>query len=183
MKLSRKPKVKISTKKLYGFILDIGAGGEGVIAKTCGGDTVGADVKRSEIDEARSRGSPAQWVLCDACFLPFRNGTFDVTTFFFSLMYIKTPRRKLAVFAEARRVLKSNGLLYLWDAVIREKPDLNVVFVEISLPDGKEILTGYGVRGEGKEQDLKLIRKLALEAGFKASSVESHKDYFEACFN
>jgi len=182
-KLSRKPKVKVSLKRLEGFIVDIGAGGEGVIAKTCGRNTVGVDINKGEIDEARSRGSLAHWVLCDACFMPFRNGSFDVATFFFSLMYIKTPKRKWAVFVEARRVLKSDGLLCLWDAIIREKPDLYVVFVEISLPDGEEIFTGYGVRGKEKEQNLELINKLAIEAGFKVTSAESHKNWFRACFH
>ena len=146
-KLSRKPKVKVSLKRLEGFIVDIGAGGEGVIAKTCGRNTVGVDINKREIDEARSRGSLAHWVLCDGCSMPFRNGSFDVATFFFSLMYIETPKRKRAVFVETKRVLKPDGLLCLWDAIIREKPDLYVVFVEINLPDGEEIFTGYGVSG------------------------------------
>ena len=141
-RLSRKPRVKVAPKRLEGFIIDIGAGGEGVIAKTCGKNTVGVDIRRGEIEEAKSRGSLAQWVLCDACSLPFRNGSFDVATFFFSLMYIKTHGRKRAVFVEANRVLKSDGYLCLWDAIIRETPELYVVFVEINLPDGEEIFTG-----------------------------------------
>jgi len=182
-KLSRKPIVKVAPKRLEGFIVDVGAGGEGVIAKTYGRNTVGVDINRREIIEAKSRGSNAQWVLGDACSMPFRDDSFDLATFFFSLMYIKTPERKKAVFVEAKRVLKSDGQLCLWDAIIHEKPDLYVVFVEISLPDGEEIFTGYGVRGEEKEQHLELINKLALEAGFKVSRAESHKDLVEACYH
>jgi ubiquinone/menaquinone biosynthesis C-methylase UbiE len=181
--LSRKPKVKVSLKRLEGFIVDIGAGGEGVIAKASGRHTVGVDISRREIDEARSKGSLAHWVLCDACSMPFRSGSFDVATFFFSLMYIKTPNRKRTVFAEVKRVLKSDGLLCLWDAIVREEPDLYIVFVEISLPDGEEIFTGYGVRGKEKEQNLELINKLAIEVGFKATSAESHKNWIKACFH
>ncbi len=117
-KLSRKPKASVSLKRLEGFTVDIGAGGEGVMAKACGRNTVGIDINKREIDEARSRGSRAQWVLGDACSMPFRNGSFDAATFFFSLMYIKTTKRKLATFIEARRVLKSDGLLCLWAAII-----------------------------------------------------------------
>ena len=179
--LSRKPMVKVALKKPEGFVVDIGAGGEGVIAKTCGRQTVGVDISRREIDEARSRGSLAQWVVCDACSMPFRNDSFNVATFFFSLMYIKTPKKR-AVRVETERVLKSDGLLYLWDAVIHERPDLYVVFVEISLPSGERIFTGYGVRGKEKEQNLELINSLALEAGFKASNAESHKNLIEACY-
>jgi len=106
VKLSRRPKAEVFLKRLEGFVVDIGAGGEGVIAKTCGRETVCVDVSKREIGEARSRGAVANWVLCDACSTPFRNGTFDVATFFFSLMYIKTFERKHAVMVEAKRVLK-----------------------------------------------------------------------------
>jgi len=183
VKLSRRPKVKVFLKRLEGFVVDIGAGGEGMIAKTCGRETVCVDISKREIGEARSRGAVANWVLCDACSMPFRNGTFDIATFFFSLMYIKTFERKHAVMVEAKRVLKSDGLLYLWDATIREKPDLYVVFVEANLPDEEKIYTGYGVKGKEKEQTLELINKLALEAGFKVTRTESHKNWFTACFH
>jgi len=183
VKLSRKPQAKVSLERLGGFVVDIGGGGEGMIAKTCGMETVCVDINKREIGEARSRGAVANWVLCNACSMPFRNGTFDVVTFFFSLMYIKTFERKHAVMVEAKRVLKSHGLLYLWDATIREEPDLSVVFVEANLPDGEKIYTGYGVKGKEKEQTLELINKLALEAGFKVTRTESHKNWFTACFH
>ena len=181
--LSRRPRVKVSPERLEGFVVDIGAGGEGIMAKTCGRDAVCVDISKREIDEARSRGAVAQWVLTDACCMPFRNGSFDVATFFFSLMYMKTLERKRAIVVEARRILKSEGRLNLWDAVIGEKPDLYVVFVEVSLPDGEKIFTGYGVRGNGKEQTLELVRQLALEAGFKVIATESHKDWLAARFH
>jgi ubiquinone/menaquinone biosynthesis C-methylase UbiE len=181
--LSRKPQTKVFLEKLEGCVLDVGGGGEGTIAKTCGREIVCVDISKREIDEARSRGAVANWVLCDACSMPFRNDAFDVVTFFFSLMYIKTFERKHAVMVEAKRVLKSDGMLYLWDAVIREKPDLYVVFVEANLPDGEKIYTGYGVKGKGeKEQTLEIISRLALEAGFKVTRTESHKNWFIACF-
>lgn len=181
-KLSRRPKVKVSPERLEGFVVDIGAGGEGIIAKTCGRETVCVDIRKGEIKEARSRGAVAQWVLCDACSMPFKQGCFDVATFFFSLMYIRTLERKRAVIVEAKRVLKSDRLLRFWDANIMEKPDLHVVFVEADLPDGEKIFTGYGVKGNGKEQTLELVNKLALEAGFKVVSTNSHKNWFTARF-
>ena len=105
-KLSRRPKVKVSPERLEGFVVDIDAGGEGVIAKTCGGET---RRRGYTIGEAKSRGAVAHWVLCDACSMPFRKGSFDVATFFFSLMYIRTLERKRAVIVEAKRVLKLDG--------------------------------------------------------------------------
>jgi ubiquinone/menaquinone biosynthesis C-methylase UbiE len=97
-------------------------------------------------------------------------------------MYIKTLERKRAVLIETKRVLKSDGVLYLWDATIQEKPDLSVVFVEVILPNEEKIYTGYGVKGKKeKEQTLELISKLALEAGFKITRTESHKNWFTIC--
>jgi len=182
VKLSRKPQAKVFLKRLEGFVVDIGGGGEGTMAKACGREAVCLDISKTEIGEARSRGAVANWVLCDARSMPFKNGIFDVATFFFSFMYIKTFEKKHAVMAEAKRVLKSDGLLYLWDAVIRERPDLCVVFVEANLPDEEKIYTGYGVKGKEKEQTLELISKLALEAGFKVTETESHKNWFAACY-
>jgi len=184
VKLSRKPQAKVFLEKPEGRVLDVGGGGEGTIAKACGRETVSVDISKGEINEARSRGAVANWVLCDACSMPFRNDAFDVVTFFFSLMYFKTFERKHAVMVEAKRVLKSEGLLYLWDAVIRERPNLYVVFVEANLPDGEKIYTGYGVKGkEEKEQTLELVNRLALEAGFRATETESHKNWFRARFH
>jgi ubiquinone/menaquinone biosynthesis C-methylase UbiE len=181
--LSRRPRVKVSPEKFEGVVVDIGAGGEGIIAKTCGRNAVCVDISKREIDEARSRGAVAQWVLSDARSMPFRNGSFDVATFFFSLMYVKTLERKRAIIGEAKRILKSDGRLYFWEAIIGEKPDLYVVFVDVSLPDGGKVVTGYGVRGKGKEQTLEQVRQLALEVGFKVITPESHKNWFAACFH
>jgi len=184
VKLLRKPQAKVSLEKPKGSVLDIGAGGEGVIAKTCGKETVCVDIRKTEIEEAKARGAVANWVLCDACSMPFRNAAFDAATFFFSLMYIKTSERKHAAISEARRILRSDGLLYLWDANVQEKPELYMVFVEAKLPDGEKIYTGYGVRGKGeKEQTLELVSRMALEAGFKADKTEAHKNWFAASFH
>lgn len=184
VRLTRKPQAKVSLQKLGGFVLDVGGGGEGMMAKTCGSETVCVDISKIEIGEALSRGSVANWVLCDACSMPFKSGTFDTATFFFSLMYVKTPERKCTVIVEAKRVLKPDGLLHVWDAVIREKPDLNIIFVEANLPDGEKIYTGYGVRGKKeKEQTLELISSLALDAGFRVATTESHSNWFTARFH
>lgn len=183
VRLARKPQAKVSLERLGGFVVDIGGGGEGVIAKACGRETVGVDIRKGEIGEAKSRGAVANWVLCDACSMPFRNGTFDVATFFFSLMYMKTFERKQTVLLETRRILKSDGLLCLWDAIIQAESDVYMIFVEAILPDREKIYTGYGVKGKEKEQSLEVINKLADEAGFKVTRTESHKNWFTACFH
>ncbi len=181
--LSRKPQARVSLERWQGLVLDVGGGGEGTIARANGRETVCVDISKREIDEAKSRGAIANWVLCDACFMPFKDGSFDAATFFFSLMYIKTAQRKRAAMAETKRILEPNGLLHLWDASIQEKPDLSIIFVEASLPDGNKISTGYGVKGkEEKTQNLELISKLAAEVGLKVARARSHKDWFEASF-
>ena len=183
-KFLRKPRAKVSLEKLEGSVIDIGAGGEGVIAKACRKEAVCLDIRKTEIAEAKARGAVANWVLCDACAMPFRNAAFDAATFFFSLMYIKTSERKQAAISEARRILQSDGHLYLWDANVQEKPQLYMVFVEATLPDGEKIYTGYGVKGKAeKEQTLELVSKIALEVGFKTEKTEAHKNWFAACFH
>jgi len=184
VKLSRKPQAKVFLEKLNGSVLDVGGGGEGTIAKTCGSGVVSIDIRKNEIIEAISRGAVANWVLCDACSMPFKNNTFDVVTFFFSLMFIKTSEKKHTVLAEAKRVLKPNASLSLWDAVIREKPDLNMIFVETVLSDGQKIYTGYGVKGQKEKiQDLEFISKLGAEVGFEIAKTESHKNWFMTQFH
>lgn len=184
VKFLRKPQAEVTLERLKGSVLDIGAGGEGVIAKVCGNETVCIDIRKTEIEEAKARGAVANWVLGDACHMPFRKAAFDVATFFFSLMYIKLPERKQAVISEARGILRTDGLLYLWDADVQEKPELYMLFVEAKLPDGKKIYTGYGIRGNSeKEQTLDLVGRMALKAGFKADKTEAHKNWFAACFH
>jgi len=177
-----RPKIRVSLEKTEGSILDIGGGGEGVIAKACGPDTVSLDISKREIEEAKSSGAVAQWFLCDACSMPFRNETFDAATFFFSLMYIKTREKKRKALMETRRVLKSTGTLYLWDVVIQREPDPYIIHVDAGLPGGEEISTGYGCGGEGKEQTLQLVHQLAEEAGMKVAKTKSNKDWFETSF-
>lgn len=180
--METRPKIRISLGKIKGYAVDVGGGGEGVIVKACRHNTVSLDIRKGEIDEARSSSAVAQWVLCDACFMPFISETFDAATFFFSLMYIKTPEKKRKVLMETRRVLKSNGMVYLWDAVIEKKPDPCIVHVDVSLPSGEQISTGYGIGGEDKEQTLELVQELAEEAGLKVATTKSNKHWFEISF-
>jgi len=44
VKLSRKPQAKVFLEKPQGYVLDIGGGGEGAIAKTCGSEIVCVDI-------------------------------------------------------------------------------------------------------------------------------------------
>jgi SAM-dependent methyltransferase len=87
-----------------GRVLDIGSGGEGVIAQAGGARVVGIDKLVSEIHEARAKAPDIPWVVADATELPCANHCFDSATSFFSCMYMSDDV-KAGVFRENRRVL------------------------------------------------------------------------------
>lgn len=175
----QKPIVRISIPELGGTLVDVGSGGEAVIARACGPGITCLDVCKEEIQEAKRTGVTPELVLCDACNMPFGRKTFDAATLFFSLMYIKTKRRKRALLREIKRVLKPGGKLHLWGTVVEEKPDPYVVEVKAVLPDGKAISAGYGVGGKWKKQNAWLVRKLAEEMGLEVAVDKSHDDLLE----
>lgn len=178
----REPILRTSIRQLGGRIVDVGAGGEAVIARACESDTVSTDISKEEIREAKLKGASSQWVLSDACNMPFANKVFDVATLFFSLMYIKTHERKRMVLMETKRVLKSGGTLHLWDTIVEEKPDPYIIQVKVILPNGEKISAGYGVGGKGKEQNAGLVQELAEEARLKAVVNKSHGNLLEFSF-
>jgi hypothetical protein len=40
------------------------------------------------------------------------------------------------------------------------------------------VRTGYGVRGEGREQDLAMVREFAADAGLALEAEDDHGDWF-----
>ena len=88
-----------------GLVIDIGGGGEGIIAQI-GKDRITAIEKRqSEIDEAKPNAPTANWVLADATDLPYADEHFDNATTFFSGMYM-TMETFEKICKEILRVLK-----------------------------------------------------------------------------
>jgi len=65
--------------------LDIGGGGEGIIGKLNGGQVIAIDISKEELQETRNE---AVKVLMDATKLGFIPKSCDVSTAFFTFMYI-----------------------------------------------------------------------------------------------
>ena len=155
-----------------GYILDIGGGGRGVIGELKGEQVIAIDMSKNELEGAPS--GPLKIVM-DATELKFLDNTFNTTTSFFTLMYIKeTDHRK--VFDEVFRVLTSGGLFLIWDAIFPERinkdKDFAVFPLLIQLP-GKEIEVGYGVTWPENGRNLSYYLQLAEKAGF---NVVTHKE-------
>jgi SAM-dependent methyltransferase len=160
-------------------ILDLCAGGEGVIARAYPGRVIGVDQQLSEISEARRKCPPRTiFVVGDATRTQFVDNTFEHVTIFFGLMYVKGAAAKRALFAEAARLLKPGGSLHLWGTPVPPGDDLFGVAVTVTLPGGEVVRTGYGVRGEGREQDLASIREFAAAAGLEVAAEDDRGDWF-----
>ena len=97
------------------------AAGTGVLTRVlldavASADVVATDLNEAMVDFGRQRAPGAQWQQADAMALPFDAGEFDLIVCQFGVMFF--PDRP-AAFAEARRVLTTEGSLILnaWAAV------------------------------------------------------------------
>lgn len=152
---------------LKGKILDIGAGGEGVIGQVYP-ESIGIDPDRRELQE-----SPAKQmkIVMDGRDLGFMDATFDTVTIFFTMMYIKAEDH-LKIFQEAYRVLKPGGELQLWYLKMGEPEEGTyglILPLEVELPD-EMIQTGYGAKWKRK-QDEESFADLGEQAGFQVKTV------------
>jgi SAM-dependent methyltransferase len=90
--------------QLKGRVLDVGCGPQARPSYSGGDEFVGIDPLR---------GGPREFAFVQgiAEYLPFRDGVFDRVLFATSLDHMLSPQRALA---EARRVLKPDGLVCVW---------------------------------------------------------------------
>ena len=99
--------MKINLKKeLNGNILDIGGGREGIIGCLYTNHVISIDNRQDELDEVPDF---CKKVLMDVTDLKFKENSFDIVTFFYSMMYMNEDTKKKAIF-EAFRVLKKGGI-------------------------------------------------------------------------
>ena len=152
---------------IKGDILDLGAGGEGIIAQLFGNQVIGI------APEAHSGGLVSApecrlKIMMDARDLKFVDNSFCSVTIFYTLMYIDFSDYE-KVFNEVYRVLKPGGSFYIWDLEIPKSTGTSAKFYlnffEILLPD-KTVKTGYAAKWGEKFQNLKTLRELALKIGF-----------------
>ncbi len=173
----KKPVQLIQINELpEGILLDIGGGGEGVIAQAAGARVFSVDKFLSEIQEALPNAQDAHWITADATFLPYKENHFDGATAFFSCMYM-TNEMKEKVFTETRRVLKPAGQFWLWDVKMQAKSELYSVRLKAELPNQKKITTMYGVRA--KDQSIASLSVLLQKTGFVIEKVDDGKHTFK----
>ena len=158
-----------------GSVIDIGGGGEGIIAQIGNERITAVDKNQSEIDEAKPNAPRANWILADATALSYSDEYFDNATAFFSGMYMSAETFEKAS-KEVHRVLRNNGEFWIWDAKITPDKDLFLIRLHITLPNGKKIRTGYGARG--KNQNITEITQKLVEAKFHIEMTENHGKWF-----
>jgi ubiquinone/menaquinone biosynthesis C-methylase UbiE len=158
-----------------GSVIDIGGGGEGIIAQIGNERITVIDKYQTELDEAKPNAPTAHWILADATDLPYSDDYFDNATAFFSGMYM-TLETFTEVCKETYRVLKINGEFWIWDAKISEDKDLFLIRLQITLPNGKKVKTGYGSRR--KKCNTTEIEQKLVEANFHIENTEDHSKWF-----
>jgi len=158
-----------------GRVIDIGGGGEGVIAQAGGARVVAVDRLISEIHEARGNALGAPWIVADATALPFSSRCFDNATAFFSCMYMPSDVQE-KVFRETRRVLKTGGEFWIWDAHIVPRGRVFVIRLRVDCPDMDTVNTAYGVRA--KDQSAASISNLLKQVGFEPEVTADREHWF-----
>ena len=170
------PFQEISITKLpSGSIIDIGGGGEGVIAQVGKERVTAIDKKQTEIDEAIDKAPEAKWMVADALDLPFKNEEFDSATSFFSGMYMSNDDKKKMI-REVFRVLPTGGEFWIWDSIIDTKKEMFLIVLTISLPEKEVFNTGYGTRI--KFQNEENYKEYLTEAGFSIEKINVNKYWF-----
>jgi len=171
-----KPKQHIVIQGIpQGRVIDIGGGGEGVIAQAGGGGIVAIDKYISEVHAARDKAPDTPWMVADAAELPYQSSCFDNATAFFSCMYMP-DNVKETVFRETRRVLKAGGEFWIWDVHMAPTSNVFAIRLQVALPDGHTINTVYGVKA--KDQSAATICSLLQEAGFETEVITNQKHWF-----
>lgn len=158
-----------------GSILDIGGGGEGVIAQVGEERVTAIDKRQSEIDEAIDKAPRAKWLVADATALPFENEEFDNATSFFSGMYMPHDDKK-KVIQEVHRVIPAGGEFWIWDSKIDTDKKSFIIFLTISLPGKEKFNTGYG--NKTTDQDENMYKEYLEEAGFIIEEIKINKYWF-----
>jgi ubiquinone/menaquinone biosynthesis C-methylase UbiE len=155
--------VDLSAVRFQGSILDVGGGGEGIISRHSRDRVIAIDKHRSELEETPDVGLK---IVMDACDLGFLDRSFDNVTCFYSLMYM-TPEDVGRAIREAYRVLKPNGLLWIWDVTIPPAPsaEIFIASLKVKVSDSMTIATGYGVRWD-HELSLKALLRICRKTGF-----------------
>jgi len=171
-----KPRQHISIREIpAGRLLDIGGGGEGVVAQAGSAGVIAIDKFMSEIREAKDNAPNISCMVADATKLPYQHACFDNATAFFSCMYM-TEDVKENVFRETLRVLKPGGELWIWDVNMPPNSEVFAIRLQVDLPEKPTIKTVYGVKAKDQSEDR--ICDLLRETGFEPEVVTNQKHCF-----
>ncbi|MCE7748800.1 MAG: methyltransferase domain-containing protein [Candidatus Heimdallarchaeota archaeon] len=158
-----------------GSIIDIGAGGEGVIAQIGRERITAIDKLQAEIDEAKDKSPEAKWMVADALNLPFENEEFDNATSFFCGMYMSNEDKKKAI-KEIYRVISPGGEFWIWDSKINTEKERFIIVLTISLPGREKFNTGYGTKNTFQNEDI--YKEYLEEVGFAIEEIKVDKYWF-----
>ncbi len=160
-------------KNLVGSVLDIGGGGEVVIGQVYGKNVIAIDNCQEELDDAPDCCNK---LLMDATKLSYSDDSFDNVTFFYSLMYMTEETQRKAI-CEASRVLRTGGLIRIWDCEIDSAyPEPFVVDLDICF-EQKHIHTSYGIIKD-ERQDFETVSQILKHAGLHMDRFQRENNQF-----
>jgi len=135
---------------------------------------VASDISKAMLEYARNKLADCkgvEWREADAASLPFADGEFGAVVCAFGIMFV--PDRR-AVFREARRVLKKDGILLfnVWDRIeTNPHAAANAEVIEGLFPGDTEMR----FRMPFEMHDPGLLRQLLDEAGFREERIEKKR--------
>ena len=132
---------------------------------------IATDLSKAMLDYARDKLNEKkgiEWREADAVMLPFADGEFGAVVCAFGVMFVPD---KLVALKEARRVLKTGGILLfdVWDRIEENRHSaINAQVVESLFPGDGEMR----FRTPFEMHDPALLRRLLAEADFREVRIE-----------
>ena len=160
-------------KTLRGRILDVGGGGECMIGRVYGAQTVAIDVDAQELAEAPD---VCEKRVMDARSLDFPDDCFDHVTAFYALLYMDAEGQRRAI-AEAARVLRTGGSLCIWDTETAGEAPPYLAELDVDAA-GQAIHVTYGVVKDDAGQTMERTVRLCEEAGLHVVQAEGMEKQF-----
>ncbi len=175
--LFKQKEIKLSPFSNNLKILDIGGGGEGIIGLLNGNNVVSIDKLKNELDETNNDSLK---IVMDATKMSFCDNSFDISTAYFSFMYMPLETKRL-VFKEVYRVLKKDGIFKIWDIQTSDKDFNNkengIVFIKSILPN-KTIEAGFGTNISNIIENDELLN-IAKKIGFSIIKTNYNNEVIE----